>query len=483
MIAPHRAIGRVAALLVILTLSSSLAADCTPEWDATLGQPGMDATVRSLAVFDDGNGPALYAAGSFASAGGQIVNNIARWDGQSWSDLNGGVNGTVRALHVHDFGNGPALYVGGLFDQAGEIASTGIARWDGSNWSALAGGVTGGSVRAMASFQGQLYVAGGFTQAGGVNANNLARWNNFQWSPVGSGTNGRIDALVVHHSGSGDALYLGGGFTQAGPFNAGNVARWSGTQWSPLASGVNARVWALASLPGAEANQPDLLIAGGDFIVAGGQSAERIASWDGSVWSTFGGGMNDTVRALAVFDDGTEETGGPQLYAGGNFALAGNVPVNSIARWGHSDWFPLGSGTTGGGENVRSLLEVQSETEHSLYVGGQFTIAGDRPAGRIARWGCSTPSPVNCAADLTGDGQVNVFDLLTLLAAWGPCPNAPACPSDLNGDHFINVFDLLELLNVWGPCPSEAAAHSSRGGTIDSVATSLHPGAGAIIGE
>jgi hypothetical protein len=36
--------------------------------------------VRALAVFDDGNGPALYASGDFTLAGGVAANYIARWD-------------------------------------------------------------------------------------------------------------------------------------------------------------------------------------------------------------------------------------------------------------------------------------------------------------------------------------------------------------------------------------------------------------------
>ena len=50
--------------------------------------------------------------------------------------------------------------------------------------------------------------------------------------------------------------------------------------------------------------------------------------------------------------------------------------------------------------------------------------------------------------DVTGDGVVNVSDLLMLLGAWGPC--APACDGDLNGDGMIGVEDLLTLLANWG---------------------------------
>jgi hypothetical protein len=48
-------------------------------------------------------------------------------------------------------------------------------------------------------------------------------------------------------------------------------------------------------------------------------AASYVAEWDGASWSALGGGMNDTVRALSVYDDG----GGPALFAGGNFTIAG----------------------------------------------------------------------------------------------------------------------------------------------------------------
>lgn len=60
------------------------------------------------------------------------------------------------------------------------------------------------------------------------------------------------------------------------------------------------------------------------------------------------------------------------------------------------------------------------------------------------------PVTTPCLADLNGDDFVNVFDLLDLLAAWGPC-SAP-CPADLDDNGIVNVFDLLELLAEWGPC-------------------------------
>jgi hypothetical protein len=49
--------------------------------------------------------------------------------------------------------------------------------------------------------------------------------------------------------------------------------------------------------------------------------------------------------------------------------------------------------------------------------------------------------------DVTGDGVVNVTDLLRVLAAWGPCSH---CPEDLDGDDAVTVADLLLVLVNWG---------------------------------
>ena len=53
----------------------------------------------------------------------------------------------------------------------------------------------------------------------------------------------------------------------------------------------------------------------------------------------------------------------------------------------------------------------------------------------------------SCPADITGDGVVDVLDLLEVLSQWGGSGSA-----DITGDGVVDVLDLLEVLAAWGPC-------------------------------
>jgi hypothetical protein len=51
--------------------------------------------------------------------------------------------------------------------------------------------------------------------------------------------------------------------------------------------------------------------------------------------------------------------------------------------------------------------------------------------------------------DITGNGCVDVDDLLALINSWGPCAG---CPSDLTQNGDVDVDDLLIVINNWQPC-------------------------------
>ncbi len=402
---------------------------------------GMNLEVSALTMFDDGSGPKLYAGGNFTVAGAAPATRVARWNGSSWSALTSpatSLNDRVQALAVYDDGRGPRLYAGGRF-------TGGVAKFDGSSWSTVGGGVAFGpstyEVNALAVFDDgggpALYAGGRFGTAGGAGASHIAKWNGSSWSPLGSGTNNLVRTLAVFDDGTGPELYAAGSFTTAGGVPASRIARWDGSSWSVLGSGIPASAWALAVY---DDGSGPALYAGGPFAAAGGLTATLVEKWDGSNWSQVGGyqgELNTSVAALAVYDDGS----GPALFAGGSFVKAENLTANGIAKWSGSSWstlgagliatvralavfddgsgpalyvaadtnenfysFPmgvegkgiakwdgtswsaLGSGVEAGGGHVHALLVFDDGSGPALYAGGDFGKAGGALASRVAKW-------------------------------------------------------------------------------------------------
>lgn len=437
------------------------AGDCQLAWSA-LEDPdfnGTSNTIQVLTVFDDGSGPALYAGGWFAEAGGEAANRIAKWDGANWSPLEGpngvgvGIN-AVHAMAVFDDGSGPALYVGGDFTTAGGMEANHIARWDGTNWSALEGQLadgTNGTVRALQVFDDgtgpALYAGGQFTTAGGSAANYVAKWDGSEWSglkgPGGNGANDIVWALSVFDDGSGPALYAGGDFTAAGGVASNSLAKWDGADWEAV-EGIAANTTVLA-LTVFDDGAGSALFAGGLTFSELDPPTYFVGEWDGTKWSLLEGPngelLDGRVHALTVFDDG----GGPDLYATGWFDSAGGVPANNIARWDGTSWSAL-EGQGGNGLSFRgfALSVFDSGTGPDLYVGGQFFAAGGITADRIARWGVSNP------ADVTGDGSVNLDDLNIVLTNFGQTTST----GDTDGNGVVDLDDLNAVLTAFGTdCP------------------------------
>jgi len=55
---------------------------------------------------------------------------------------------------------------------------------------------------------------------------------------------------------------------------------------------------------------------------------------------------------------------------------------------------------------------------------------------------------VECPADINGDGEVNVSDVLEVISAWG----SSDANADVDDDGVVDVADLLILIDAWGPC-------------------------------
>jgi hypothetical protein len=93
--------------------------------------------------------------------------------------------------------------------------------------------------------------------------------------------------------------------------------------------------------------------------------------------------------------------------------------------------------------------------------------ADDGPSGGSVTALVNNPPPplLPCPADLNGDGNVSVEDLLILITSWGPCAG---CPADLDGDGLVGVLDLLALVANFGPCPDGGCPWDVSGdGVVD----------------
>jgi len=142
---------------------------------------GSDVRVGSLAELPDGD---LVVAGAFDTADAVSVNNIARWDGTQWQPLGDGLSGEFRGqefvetLAVADSGE---LFAGGFFTGSGTQPLDQLARWDGSSWSAVGPGladseVEGDSISVLEIVGPDLFVAGGFGAIGGKVSANFAQF-------------------------------------------------------------------------------------------------------------------------------------------------------------------------------------------------------------------------------------------------------------------------------------------------------------------
>ena len=63
--------------------------------------------------------------------------------------------------------------------------------------------------------------------------------------------------------------------------------------------------------------------------------------------------------------------------------------------------------------------------------------------------GDGIPDECQCLADINGDGEVDVQDLLSIVDAWGN----DGGPEDINCDGIVDTSDLLIVIGAWGDCP------------------------------
>jgi hypothetical protein len=144
-------------------------------WSSVGGIGGIGGSLNGLAAVAATDGGGFVVAGRFGDAGG--VRNVARWDGASWSWVGTSTQPWtstteyVTALAVLPNGD---LIATGKFGQTGASPVNNIARFDGATWSSIDTGLTErtsiysdaeGTAIAVAS-KGDVIVGGTFAVAG-----------------------------------------------------------------------------------------------------------------------------------------------------------------------------------------------------------------------------------------------------------------------------------------------------------------------------
>ena len=225
---------------------------------------------------------------------------------------------------------------------------------------------------------GKCLIAGDFTAYNTVSRNRIARVNtdgthDASFDP-GSGANDFISSMVL----ASGKIVIGGGFTSFNGQSRYHVARLNGdgsldTAFNP-GLGADDTVWAVAVQPDGK------VLIGGEFTSVNGFSRAYIARLndDGSVDETFNptNTLNAAVQTIALTPDGS-------IYIGGDFTLAGTNSRNAIARLKADGTLDNTFDPRTGANGPVYALALQSDGK--LVIGGAFDTVDLRDRNNIAR--------------------------------------------------------------------------------------------------
>lgn len=178
---------------------------------------GTDGSVKEL--FADNADQKLYVGGSFKNVDSTLTcNNIAYVTESNgiytWHNLGSGTNGPVYAIATYN----NKVFAGGSFTTAGGVTVNNIAYWDGSTWQNA--GCINGIVKDLVVFNGNLYAAGQFSTCSPSSPVNFAQWIGSGWLGI-NGLSGTVNAMEVRDT----SLFLGGAFSYNS--NTVNAIKWN----------------------------------------------------------------------------------------------------------------------------------------------------------------------------------------------------------------------------------------------------------------
>lgn len=170
-------------------------------------------------------------------------------------------------------------------------------------------------------------------------------------------------------------------------------------------------------------------------------------SMDGDEFRSQGSSIFFEVSAGADLSDGLqldELTGKDPMFGGAFLLNAREVGTGRyhppIMKLEQSGAGLLQNSNNFGGINPATGMKVDVNFGEEYIAGLTFDPSGLTLAVAVM--------PV-CPADVDGSGVIDFADLLSVLAAWGPCDG---CPQDVDTSGVVGFDDVLAVLATWGVC-------------------------------
>ncbi len=227
-----------------------------------------------------------------------------------------------------------------------------------------------------------------------------------------------------------------------------------------------------------------------DFEAASGWTIENDAGLSGGAWQ-IGVPAGDGDRGDPLIDgDGSgqcaltgNEAGNSDVDGGATMLISPPLDLpNGPAFLSYDRWYSNGAGNNPGqdvflvqvsADGGSTWMDLEVVGPAGVDTGGGWVHRDSRVDGLLAagqplriRFVASDTNPPSiveaavdgvtvrvfscqaCAGDVTGDGEVDVADLLAVLLAWGEVDS----PADVDGSGLVDVLDLVTLLQSWGAC-------------------------------
>ncbi|MEA3445982.1 MAG: T9SS type A sorting domain-containing protein [Bacteroidota bacterium] len=322
-----------------------------------------------------------------------ILLNFNTYAQQNWESIGPELNRFIWTLYADTVDD--LFYIGGDFSKIDTLIRRGIITWDGVSFQPLGCGVEWDCdtipslndyphpVRSITRFGNDIIIAGSFDMVDGINVNSIAKWNGVAWDSLGNGLTGisgivgSLRCLLVE----GNYLYAGGIFHIAGQDTVNGLARWDGSNWSKVGNvgdfgdfycNSDNNIYCMAYYK-------DELYVGGIYRDSL-DMPQKILRWDGTKWKGVGDGIvgiGTIVYAMVVYKD--------ELYVGGLFNKANGNVGNYIQKWDGTNWSEVGSGVSLSDYHLSPVRHFHVFKDE-LWVTGDFDLANGVPAKYIAKW-------------------------------------------------------------------------------------------------